>query len=114
MALLQVSNLDVTYPAKGFGKEGFKALHSVSIEVGQGETLGLVGESGCEYGRGDVVRRACDVPVLFPGGVAGLQARDRCDQSEREDCRPAIRCGRTWGAVGSLFLAQDAGQVARD
>ena len=44
--LLDVSNLDVTYPAKGFGKEGFKALHSVSIEVGTGETLGLVGESG--------------------------------------------------------------------
>jgi ABC-type glutathione transport system ATPase component len=45
-SLLEVKNLDVTYPAKGFGKEGFKALHSVSIEVGQGETLGLVGESG--------------------------------------------------------------------
>jgi ABC-type glutathione transport system ATPase component len=44
--LLEVTNLDVTYPAKGFGKEGFKALHSVSIEVGTGETLGLVGESG--------------------------------------------------------------------
>ena len=45
-SLLKVENLDVTYPAKGFRKEGFKALHSVSIEVGTGETLGLVGESG--------------------------------------------------------------------
>lgn len=44
--LLNVENLDVTYPAKGFGKQGFKALHSVSIQVGQSETLGLVGESG--------------------------------------------------------------------
>jgi ABC-type glutathione transport system ATPase component len=44
--ILEVTNLDVTYPAKGFGKQGFKALHSVSIEVGRGETLGLVGESG--------------------------------------------------------------------
>lgn len=44
--ILEVTNLDVTYPAKGFGKQGFKALHSVSIQVGRGETLGLVGESG--------------------------------------------------------------------
>lgn len=44
--VLTVENLDVTYPAKGFRKQGFKALHSVSIEVAQGETLGLVGESG--------------------------------------------------------------------
>ncbi len=45
-SLLKVENLDVTYPAKGFGKTGFKALHSVSIEVEAGKTLGLVGESG--------------------------------------------------------------------
>ncbi|MFM5967836.1 MAG: ATP-binding cassette domain-containing protein [Micrococcales bacterium] len=44
--ILDVANLDVTYPAKGFGKSGFKALNSVSIHVDQGETLGLVGESG--------------------------------------------------------------------
>ena len=44
--LLTVENLDVTYPAKGFGKAGFKALHSVSVEVESGKTLGLVGESG--------------------------------------------------------------------
>lgn len=44
--LLKVENLDVTYPAKGFGKAGFKALHSVSIQVEAGKTLGLVGESG--------------------------------------------------------------------
>mgnify|MGYP000284643325 CR=1 FL=1 len=44
--ILTVQDLDVTYPAKGFGKTGFKALNSVSIHVDQGETLGLVGESG--------------------------------------------------------------------
>jgi len=44
--VLNVNNLDVTYPGKGFRKEGFKALHSVSINIAQGETLGLVGESG--------------------------------------------------------------------
>ena len=44
--VLDVKNLDVTYPAKGFGKTGFKALNDINIHVGQGETLGLVGESG--------------------------------------------------------------------
>lgn len=44
--VLNVTNLDVTYPGKGFRKEGFKALHSVSIKIAEGETLGLVGESG--------------------------------------------------------------------
>ena len=44
--VLDVKNLDVTYPAKGFGKTGFKALNDININVGQGETLGLVGESG--------------------------------------------------------------------
>lgn len=44
--VLDVRNLDVTYPAKGFGKTGFKALNNINIQVGQAETLGLVGESG--------------------------------------------------------------------
>jgi ABC-type glutathione transport system ATPase component len=44
--VLDVKNLDVTYPAKGFGKTGFKALNDINVHVGQGETLGLVGESG--------------------------------------------------------------------
>ncbi|MEN9872149.1 MAG: hypothetical protein RL450_84 [Actinomycetota bacterium] len=43
---LKVENVDVEYPGKGFLAKPFKALHSVSIELGKGETLGLVGESG--------------------------------------------------------------------
>ncbi len=43
---LKVENVDVEYRGKGFLAKPFKALHSVSIELGKGETLGLVGESG--------------------------------------------------------------------
>lgn len=49
--LLQVEGLSVWFPAKRnlFGKtrEFVKAVDNVSFEVYQGETLGLVGESGC-------------------------------------------------------------------
>ena len=48
--LLQIRNLKVGYPVKGmFGgtKRVFMAVKDVSFEVKKGETLGLVGESGC-------------------------------------------------------------------
>lgn len=50
-ALLEVQNLSVWFPAKKnfFGKpvEYVKAVDDVSFTVFKGETLGLVGESGC-------------------------------------------------------------------
>ncbi|KAB8317995.1 ABC transporter ATP-binding protein [Tolypothrix campylonemoides VB511288] len=48
--LLQVHNLKVGFPVKGvFGgtKRYFMAVNNVSFDVKKGETLGLVGESGC-------------------------------------------------------------------
>lgn len=45
--LLNVNNVEVTYHGKKLGKEGFKALKGVSIDIRPGETVGLVGESGC-------------------------------------------------------------------
>ncbi|AFY54887.1 ATPase component of various ABC-type transport systems with duplicated ATPase domain [Rivularia sp. PCC 7116] len=48
--LLQIRNLKVGYPVKGmFGgtKRHFMAVNNVSFDVKKGETLGLVGESGC-------------------------------------------------------------------
>jgi peptide/nickel transport system ATP-binding protein len=50
-SLLQVSNLSVWFPSKknllGTALQFVKAVDDVSFEVFKGETLGLVGESGC-------------------------------------------------------------------
>ncbi|RYE06886.1 MAG: ABC transporter ATP-binding protein, partial [Sphingobacteriaceae bacterium] len=49
--LLKIKNLNTWFPVKsGFfqpEKEPVKAVHNISFEVFPGETLGLVGESGC-------------------------------------------------------------------
>ena len=44
MSVLSVRNLKVTIPTHG---EPLEAVRGVDIEVGAGETLGIVGESGC-------------------------------------------------------------------
>jgi peptide/nickel transport system ATP-binding protein len=44
--LLDVDNVVVEYPVKGFRKPPFMALKGVSLDIRPGETVGLVGESG--------------------------------------------------------------------
>jgi ABC-type glutathione transport system ATPase component len=44
--LVEIRDLVVEYPAKGFRKKPFRALKGVSIDIEAGETVGLVGESG--------------------------------------------------------------------
>ena len=47
-ALLSLEHLSVSYALRGLGKNQSRTVvHHVSLEVFQGETLGLVGESGC-------------------------------------------------------------------
>ncbi|KQO11713.1 peptide ABC transporter ATP-binding protein [Agreia sp. Leaf244] len=44
--LLDVKDVVVEYPIKGFRKAPFTALKGVSLDIRPGETVGLVGESG--------------------------------------------------------------------
>lgn len=44
--LLEVRDLVVEYPIRGFKRLPFRALNGVSISIERGKTLGLVGESG--------------------------------------------------------------------
>ena len=51
MALLELRNLKKYFPVNrtilGRAKEQVKAVDGVSLDVADGETVGLVGESGC-------------------------------------------------------------------
>ncbi|EFL28365.1 peptide ABC transporter, ATP-binding protein [Streptomyces himastatinicus ATCC 53653] len=45
-SVLEVDEVVVEYPAKGWRTPPFRALHGVSLDIRAGETVGLVGESG--------------------------------------------------------------------
>jgi len=63
--LLRLENLDVEFPAGG-GKR-VSAVADVSIDVAPGETLGLVGESGC--GKSTTARAIMQLPPPTRGKV---------------------------------------------
>ncbi|NGY65275.1 ABC transporter ATP-binding protein [Lentzea sp. NEAU-D13] len=45
-SLLEVDELRVAYPRRGFRARPVEVLHGVSLTIAEGETLGVVGESG--------------------------------------------------------------------
>ena len=46
MALLEISDLHLSYPGRSFRARPVPVLHGVSLSIAKGEALGLVGESG--------------------------------------------------------------------
>ncbi|MBW9120460.1 ABC transporter ATP-binding protein [Microbacterium trichothecenolyticum] len=46
MSLLEIADLRVSFPGRGWRAKPIEVLHGVSLDVTPGETLGLVGESG--------------------------------------------------------------------
>lgn len=71
--LLEVSDLRVTYPGRGFRARPHEVLHGVSLTVGQGETLGVVGESGS--GKTTIGRSVLGL-VTPSGGTVRFQGHD--------------------------------------
>ncbi|MEV8150127.1 ATP-binding cassette domain-containing protein [Arthrobacter sp. NPDC080073] len=79
--LLEVENLVVEYPRKGFRVAPFRALRGVSVDVGPGETLGLVGESGS--GKTTLGRAVLGLAPVTKGGIL-FEGRDVSLSSRKE------------------------------
>ena len=79
--LIQVEDLVVEFPAAK--KRTVKAVSGISLDVKAGETLGLVGESGC--GKSTVARSLIQLPPPKSGSVVvnGVELTDLSEQGLR-------------------------------
>ena len=85
MNLLEVKNLKVHFPVKhgmfSRVRESVKAVDGVSFSIAPGETLGLVGESGC----GKTTLGKCILQLIRPtSGEVIFEGRDLCELSDKE------------------------------
>jgi len=88
--LLEVKDLVVEYPGKGFRAEPFRALKGVSLDILPGETVGLVGESGS--GKTTLGRAALGLAPVTEGTIT-YDGRDisRLGRSERRGLSSEIQ-----------------------
>jgi peptide/nickel transport system ATP-binding protein len=85
--VIQVKNLETTFFSKS---GGFKAVNDVSYSIDKGETLGIVGESGCGKSVTSFsIMRLIENPGRITGGQVLLRGKDllKMSQSEIEDVR---------------------------
>ncbi|GAA4834396.1 ATP-binding cassette domain-containing protein [Luteimicrobium xylanilyticum] len=78
--LLEVHDLHVTFPGKGWRAAGREVLHGVDLDVRPGETLGLVGESGS--GKTTIGRAVLGLAPIASGRVL-LAGEDITDTGRR-------------------------------
>jgi len=88
--LLSIRDLEVHFP----GPSGpLRAVDGVTLEVGRGEAVAVVGESGCGKSLTALsVLRLISPPGRIAGGAILLEGRDLLTLSEEEMC--AVRGGR--------------------
>jgi peptide/nickel transport system ATP-binding protein len=78
--LLDIRDLEVVYPGKGVRAAGFRVLHGVSLDIREGETVGLVGESGS--GKTTLGRAVLGLAPIT-GGRIEFRGRDIAHLSRR-------------------------------
>ncbi|GDY21819.1 ABC transporter ATP-binding protein [Verrucomicrobiota bacterium] len=83
MPLLEIKNLKLEF---GAGKDALRAVDDVSITISAGETVCLVGESGC--GKSvtalSIARLVPMPPARYPGGQILLNGRDVLQMDKKE------------------------------
>jgi peptide/nickel transport system ATP-binding protein len=83
MPLLEIKDLKLEFVSDG---AGLRAVDGVSLSLNEGETLGLVGESGC--GKSvtalSIARLVPSPPARYVGGEILLQGRDVLKMSRAE------------------------------
>ena len=80
--VLEVRNLHVRFPMRqGFRRLAYHAVNGVDLTIGPGETLGLVGESGC--GKSTVARAVTRLAPTAAGHVR-LDGHDITEMRERD------------------------------
>ena len=91
MSLLEVKDLRTEFRSGG---SVFAAVDGVSFSLAPGETLGIVGESGC--GKSvtslSIMRLVPNPPGRIAGGEIRLEGRNLLDLPRERDARRARRC----------------------
>jgi len=113
MPLLEVKNLKVHFPVRRGplprGHETVKAVDGVSFQIAPGETLGLVGESGCgktTLGRAIVRLVEPTAGEVFLGGEELTQLNGAALRARRRRCQMIFQ-----DPYGSLNPRQTVGQI---
>jgi ABC-type glutathione transport system ATPase component len=82
--VLEVEDLHVSFPGRGVFARPVEVLHGVSVEIAEGETLGLVGESGS--GKTTLGRTVIGLVTPTSGEIrfdgARLEARTRANRKK--------------------------------
>ena len=79
--LLNIRDLEVSYPRKGLRAEPFRVLKGVTLDIRPGETVGLVGESGS--GKTTLGRAVLGLAPITAGSVQ-FQNREIAHLGRRE------------------------------